>query len=116
MSRCEVAYADSVLPLICLADERRDRGLTFRLILPEAAHPSRLFLNARWAHLLDPAQPNVTTEHPQHESAHGGLVHVSTFRDQHEIELTVADGGRAFHLRCGSAFPGCGTTRRLPKP
>src|SRR5690242_8436810 len=50
--RCEVAYPDSVLPLICIADQRSDRGLTFKVVLPQAQHLNRLFLNANWAHLL----------------------------------------------------------------
>jgi anti-sigma regulatory factor (Ser/Thr protein kinase) len=64
--RVDAAYPDSVLPLICLVDERRARGRTFRILLPQDETLCRLFVNAGWAHLLDGAQPDGLSSHPQH--------------------------------------------------
>src|SRR4051812_17465941 len=55
--RSSLAYADAILPIICLLDHFRSRGLRFRVVLPEATHLRHLFLNANWAHHLD-------TDHP----------------------------------------------------
>lgn len=43
---CDRAYADAVLPIICLLDHRRRRGSTFEALLPESASLRQLFLNA----------------------------------------------------------------------
>src|SRR5207244_13444602 len=69
MRLSERAYADAVLPIICLLDHRRRRGDTFSLVLPEAPHLRQLFLNTNWAHYMDPSHPNLDMEHRQHLAA-----------------------------------------------
>lgn len=60
------AYADSILPLIAVVEERRARGRVFRLLLPTDQTLTRLFVNAGWAQLLDGSQPSGLPDHPQH--------------------------------------------------
>jgi anti-sigma regulatory factor (Ser/Thr protein kinase) len=66
LRRTNLAYAESILPLICVVEARRLRGVNFTVLLPEASHLRQLFLNTNWAHLLDPAQPQLDIEHPRH--------------------------------------------------
>jgi anti-sigma regulatory factor (Ser/Thr protein kinase) len=73
--RCEVAYPESMLPLIALLDAWRDRGATFRLILPTDAAAARLFINARWACLIDESHPDHDIGHPQHLSVRRYVLH-----------------------------------------
>jgi anti-sigma regulatory factor (Ser/Thr protein kinase) len=155
--RCERAYADAVLPIICLLDHRRERGDTFEAWLPELPTLRQLFLNANWAHYMDSAHPKLDMETRQHlaarrygthaeqqdavnsvidvvlrnmdldrdaiaalewstneitdnvlnhaRSTHGGLVQVSTFRDEHKIKVVVADAGRGIPSAMRDAFP-----------
>lgn len=158
--KCERAYPEAVLPIVALVDHRRDRGDSFRVLLPEATGLRHLFLNANWAHLLDPSQQQVAMASKQHVAARrylthpeqqaavasalgvvlsnmdlsrgvikslewamnevtdnvlnhaqspaGGLVHVSTFREEHKIKLVVADGGRGIPTAMREAFPKIG--------
>lgn len=69
LRRVERAFADSVLPLIVTLDERKARGMTFRLLLPDDAGVRKLFLNSNWAHFIDPEHPLSSKEHPQHVAA-----------------------------------------------
>ena len=62
-------YSDAVLPLICLLDERRQRGNSFRAIPPKDSNFARVFVLSGWAHLIDPAQPRVETQTAQHVNA-----------------------------------------------
>lgn len=87
LRQVEKAYADAVLPLICLLDARRTRGNTFRLLLPEAPHLRQLFLNANWAHYLDSAHPPLNMEHPQHLA----LRRYETHAQQQEAVSAVLD-------------------------
>lgn len=155
--RSERAYADAVLPIICLIDSRRGRGNSFRVLLPESPTLRQLFLNSNWAHYLDPAQPKLDLETKQHlaaqrygtpaeqhravnaavdvvlrnielprealqalewsvneitdnvlvhaQSSTGGLVQVSTFRDERKIKFVVADAGRGIPSAMRDAFP-----------
>jgi anti-sigma regulatory factor (Ser/Thr protein kinase) len=54
--RTERAYADSVLPIVCLLDHRRRRGNRFRFLPPDDTKLRQLFFNANWANLIDPEQ------------------------------------------------------------
>lgn len=63
------AFAEWILPLIFELDDRRSRGMTFRLLLPDDAGLRQLFLNANWAHFIDPSHPRSTKDHPQHVAA-----------------------------------------------
>jgi anti-sigma regulatory factor (Ser/Thr protein kinase) len=151
------AYGDAILPIVCLVEHRRRRGNTFKVLLPEAGTLRQLFLNANWAHFLDPAHPKVDLSHPQHlalrrytthaeqqetvnaaldvvlrnmdlrrdvisalewslnevtdnvlnhaQAEYGGLVQVSTFRDEHKIKFFVGDGGRGVPAAMREAFP-----------
>jgi anti-sigma regulatory factor (Ser/Thr protein kinase) len=155
--RSERAYADAILPIICLIDHRRSRGNEFRILLPESPTLRQLFLNANWAHHLDPSHPRLDLETRQHlaaqryatpteqhravnsvmdvvlrnielkrevlkalewsvneitdnvlthaESATGGLVQISTFRDECKIKFVVADAGRGIPSAMRDAFP-----------
>lgn len=69
LRRTERAFADTVLPLIVALDERKARGMQFRLLLPEEPSLRQLFLNANWAYFIDPTHPRSTKEHPQHVAA-----------------------------------------------
>ncbi len=154
---CDRAYADAMLPIICVLDHRRRRGDSFRVLLPEAARLRQLFLNANWAHFMDEAHPKLDMEHPQHlaarryathadqqdavhavldivlrnmelrrdviaalewaineitdnvlnhaQSPDGGLVQLSTLREEHKLEFVVADSGRGIHAAMYEAFP-----------
>jgi anti-sigma regulatory factor (Ser/Thr protein kinase) len=158
-----LAYADAILSIVCLLDHRRARGDRFRLLLPEATHLRHLFLNANWAHHMDPEQPRLDMEdqrhlaarryttHPEQQKAvssllgialqsmdlhrdviraldwsvnevtdnvlnhaqalAGGLVQVSTFREQHKIQLVVADAGRGVPTAMRDRFPTIGSDR-----
>ncbi len=151
------AYADAILPIICLVDHRRRRGNTFKVLLPESVNLRQLFLNANWAHFLDAEHPKVDMSHPQHlalrrytthaeqqdgvnaaldvalrnmdlrrdvisalewslneitdnvlnhaQADQGGLLQVSTFRDEHKIKFVVGDGGRGVPVAMREAFP-----------
>lgn len=153
----ERAYADAMLPIICLLDQRRGRGDAFHLALPESTSLRQLFLNANWAHFMDPNQPRGDLETRHHmaarrytnhagqqdavraavdvalrnlklrrdvlaalewsvneitdnvlnhaQSPEGGLVQVSTFRDEHKVQFVVADAGRGIPAAMREAFP-----------
>lgn len=161
--RSSLAYADAMLPIICLIDHRRSRGDRFRVRLPEATHLQRLFMNANWAHHMDPDQAALDSEDQRHlaarrytthpeqqravstllgitlgsmelhrdviraldwsvnevtdnvlnhaEASAGGLVQVSTFREQHKIQLVVADAGRGVPTAMRERFPRIGSDR-----
>lgn len=64
--RTTFAYADAVLPIVCLVDHRRARGNEFRVELPDDSTLRRLFLNSNWANLIDPSHPRVDLRHPEH--------------------------------------------------
>jgi anti-sigma regulatory factor (Ser/Thr protein kinase) len=151
------AYADAIVPIICLVEHRRRRGNSFKVLLPDSVTLRQLFLNANWAHFLDAEHPKVDMSHPQHlalrrytthteqqdavnaaldvamrnmdlrrdvisalewslneitdnvlnhsQAEHGGLVQVSTFRDEHKIKFFVGDGGRGVPAAMREAFP-----------
>jgi anti-anti-sigma regulatory factor len=63
------AHSDAMLPIICLVDDRRTRGITFRVALPTDETRNRLFVHTRWANLLDPNQPLTSTASVQHLAA-----------------------------------------------
>jgi anti-sigma regulatory factor (Ser/Thr protein kinase) len=161
--RSTSAYADAMLPIICLVDHRRARGDRFRVLLPEATHLRHLFLNANWAHHMDPDQLALDSEdqwhlatrryttHPEQQRAvssllgitlgsmelpgdvikaldwcvnevtdnvlnhaqapAGGLVQVSTFREQHKIQFVVADAGRGVPTAMRERYPRVGSDR-----
>lgn len=73
--RSSSAYADAVLPIICLVDHRRSRGDRFRVLLPEITHLRHLFLNANWAHHMDPDQPALDSEDQRHLAARRYTTH-----------------------------------------
>lgn len=158
------AYADIILPIICLLDHRRARGNTFRVLLPESPNLHNLFLNANWANFMDPSHPPLNMENPKHLAARrymthpeqqgavesvlgvvmrnmelrrevikalewsinevtdnvlnharslaGGLVQVSTFREEHKIKFVVADSGRGIPTAMRDAFPRIGDDAR----
>ena len=64
--RTGAAYADSMLPLILHAEERRARGQRFRVLLPLDPTLTRLFVNCGWAQLLDPDQADPVAIGPKH--------------------------------------------------
>jgi anti-sigma regulatory factor (Ser/Thr protein kinase) len=67
--RATLAYSETVLPIICLLDHRRERGDGFRVLLPDAPNLRNLFLNTNWAHYMDSDQPKVDLQHPLHVAA-----------------------------------------------
>jgi anti-sigma regulatory factor (Ser/Thr protein kinase) len=73
--RSETAYPGAVLSLITLVDAWRDRGAAFHLKLPASSQLARLFVNTRWAHLLDRDQPEPDTSYPQHLSVRRYVTH-----------------------------------------
>lgn len=74
-SACHTAYADAMLPIICLLDHRRERGNTFAVVLPESVTLRNLFRNSNWAHLIDPAEPPIDLQHRLHLAASRYLDH-----------------------------------------
>ncbi|HZT94211.1 MAG TPA: DUF4325 domain-containing protein [Gaiellaceae bacterium] len=161
--RSSLAYADAMLPIICMVDHRRARGDRFRVLLPETTHLRHLFLNANWAHHMDPNHPALDSEgqhhlaarryttHPEQQRAvssllgitlgsmelhgdvikaldwcvneitdnvlnhaeapAGGLVQVSTFREQCRVQFVVADAGRGVPTAMRERFPRIGSDR-----
>jgi anti-sigma regulatory factor (Ser/Thr protein kinase)/anti-anti-sigma regulatory factor len=81
------AYPDGVLPLICVLDQWRARGHRFRVLLPEEPMLRQLFLNANWAHYMDPLHPRLDMEHPQHLAARRYRTHA----EQQEAVSAVLD-------------------------
>lgn len=70
LSECERAYQNGVLPLIASVDELRRAGNDASAILPTDNYLQRLFLNANWAHLLEPDRYGESnTYHPVHVPA-----------------------------------------------
>jgi anti-sigma regulatory factor (Ser/Thr protein kinase) len=84
--RAERAYPEAILPIICLLDHRRIRGNSFSIILPESQYLSKMFLNANWAHLVDPSQPKIDMEHRQHLPARRYTTHTE---QQHAVDAVV---------------------------
>lgn len=81
------AYPDAILPLICIIDQWRERGHRFRVLLPETGSLRQLFLNANWAHFMDPAHPRLDMAHPQHLAARRYHTHA----EQQEAVSAVLD-------------------------
>jgi anti-sigma regulatory factor (Ser/Thr protein kinase) len=90
------AYADAVLPIVCLVDHRRSRGNRFRLELPEDPTLRQLFLNANWANFLDPAHPMLALRHPQHLPASRYLSHTE---QQEAVDSVLRIVLRSMELR-----------------
>jgi anti-sigma regulatory factor (Ser/Thr protein kinase) len=84
-SQSDAAYADAVLPLICLLDHRRSRGDSFSVVLPEGIYLRQLFLNANWAHFMDPSHPKVDLAHPQHVPARRYVTHAEQQEAVHDV-------------------------------
>jgi anti-sigma regulatory factor (Ser/Thr protein kinase) len=84
-SRSELAYADAVLPIICLVDHRRGRGDSFDVVLPEGVYLRQLFLNTNWAHFMDPSHPKVDLAHPQHVPARRYVTHAEQQDAVHDV-------------------------------
>jgi anti-sigma regulatory factor (Ser/Thr protein kinase) len=148
-----------MLPIICTVDSGRREGLDFDVVLPQTQTLSRLFLNANWAHLLDPeSYEDTSLVHERHlagqryashhdqqrvvnvvmdivmrnmeierpllaglewsineitdnvlvhaQAEDGGLVQVSTYRENHLISFVVADSGRGILASLRDGFPG----------
>ena len=70
LSACEAAYQNGVLPLVAGVDDLRRERRDVSVILPASDYLHRLFLNANWAHLLEPGKyPRSDTSHPGHVAA-----------------------------------------------
>ncbi len=70
LSQCEAAFPNGVLPLIAGVDDLRRGHKDVSVVLPTADYLQRLFLNANWAHLLQPDRyPRSETNHPRHVPA-----------------------------------------------
>lgn len=53
-SSCDVAFPSGVVALCAYAIRRRDEGQHITFALPQEESLARLFVNANWAHLIDP--------------------------------------------------------------
>jgi anti-sigma regulatory factor (Ser/Thr protein kinase) len=53
-SKCASAYLDGMVPVICVIDHLKSRGVEFSLQLPEETWLARLFVNTNWAHFICP--------------------------------------------------------------
>ena len=87
LSQCDAAFPNGVLPLIAGVDDLRRGHKDVSVLLPTTDYVQRLFINANWAHLLEPDRyPRSETNHPQHVPAR-------RFRDAEEqhrlIEATL---------------------------
>ena len=70
LSQCDAAFPNGVLPIIAGVDDLRRGHKDVSVVLPAADYLQRLFLNANWAHLLEPDRyPRSETNHPQHVPA-----------------------------------------------
>ncbi len=55
-SRSESAFLNAVIPLLPHVDKLRRDDVDVSIVLPDAEDLARLFLNANWAHFLEPTQ------------------------------------------------------------
>lgn len=60
-SSSNVAFPESMLPIIVFCRMFQAEGVRFYCILPEDSKLSSLFLNANWAHLIDPKHYDAST-------------------------------------------------------
>ena len=70
-SQCDSAFPNGMIPLLASADALRREGVDISVVLPGDDDLARLFHNANWAHLLDPAKyASSDTVHDRHVAAH----------------------------------------------
>ena len=69
-SACEAAFPNGMIPLLPSVDALRRESIDVSVELPERGELARLFLNANWAHFLDPEQfEKSETTHDRHLAA-----------------------------------------------
>jgi hypothetical protein len=70
-STCQGAFPNGMIPLLVTVQHLRREGIEVSTVLPENAELQRLFINANWAHFLEPARfsPSDTT-HDRHVATH----------------------------------------------
>jgi len=70
-SQCQGAFPNGMIPLLLSTDALRRKGVDLEIVLPSNPDVHRLFLNANWAHYLDPAQHELSdTTHDRHVATH----------------------------------------------
>jgi hypothetical protein len=55
-SRCDRAYPEAMLSLVCIADGLRIDNIGVDIELPTSAELARLYRNTNWAYCLEPAR------------------------------------------------------------
>jgi hypothetical protein len=70
-SGCNAAFPSGMVPLLAASDSLRRSGLDVEIVLPVNEELKRLFHNANWAHLLEPARyDGFDAQHDRHVAAH----------------------------------------------
>lgn len=70
-SECSGAFPNGMIPLLLSTDALRRQGVGVEIVLPEDRDVERLFLNANWAHYLDPDSHGLSdTTHDRHVATH----------------------------------------------
>jgi len=75
----ELAFPDTMLPIVALMQRYQEDGVRIRLKLPRNAALAQHFVNCNWAHLIDPTQPLGDRDNgrdlPTHVFANGQTQH-----------------------------------------
>ena len=70
-SLCEGAFPNGMIPLLLTMEALRRDGAELQVILPANPDVERLFINANWAHYLDPQRHELSdTTHDRHVATH----------------------------------------------
>lgn len=56
-SQTQIAFPESIVPIVCCALRHQTDGVKFRLVLPKYDKLARLFTNCGWSDLIAPNQP-----------------------------------------------------------
>ena len=82
-SQCERVYPSGMIPLLPHADVLRREGVDVSVELPDTDELARLFRNANWAHLLEPAR------YPRSDTVHDRHLAVQRFNDSTQQQQLV---------------------------
>jgi hypothetical protein len=81
-------FADGMVPILCGVEAIRREGMGVVAVLPEESSARRLFLNANWAHSLDPqTYPETDTTFDRHLAAQ----RFRTFTEQQLVVDQIMD-------------------------
>lgn len=84
-SSCESAFPIGMIPLLAVTDRLRRESIDISTVLPSNVTLERLFLNANWAHMLQP------TRFMESDTIHDRHLAARRFRDLDEQQQLVND-------------------------